>query len=198
MRSRRSRRSACCNPIAAETIVTHPESAGVNERRPGAIAGLRSLIYNDVTAAVLLIAFCGFVYYLSTQIRQVPDALAQGMQPASYPQGVLVFIVAFTAMMLFESRARPLDVPEPVPGLAYATMAAMVAALIVSTWVDFFLGIILFVIVCVPLWGMRRYLLATLYAIAVAAVLYLLFGVFLSVRFPSGVISNLVSRLVGQ
>lgn len=178
--------------------MTYPETTDSGERRLGGNVGLRALIYNDVTAAVILIVFCGFVYYLTTQIRQVPDALAQGMQPASYPQGVLVFIVAFTAMMLFESRARPLEIPEPVPGLAYATMAAMVAALIVSTWVDFFLGMILFVMVCVPLWGMRRYLLATLYAIAVAAVLYLLFGAFLSVRFPRGVLSNLVSLLVGQ
>jgi hypothetical protein len=155
-------------------------------------AGLPARLYSDYTVAFFILAFCAFVYFLTTQITKVPPALAQGIQPSSYPQGVLVFIVAFTIMMLFESRRRPLEAAEPIPGLAYMTTAAMIAALLVATWVDFFVGLILFVAVCVPLWGMRRYLVAGLYGIALSAVVYVMFAEALQVRFPDGILTDLL------
>lgn len=160
--------------------------------KPAAKAGLPALIYSDYTVAGVILAFCAVVYFLTTQIVKVPPALAQGIQPSSYPQGVLVFILAFTVMMLFEARRRPLEAAEPIPGLAYYTAAAMFAALLVATWVDFFLGLILFVVVCVPLWGMRRYLVAALYAVALCAVVYALFAEALQVRFPRGILTDLL------
>lgn len=160
--------------------------------KSAAKAGLPALIYSDYTVAGVILAFCAFVYLLSTRIAKIPPALAQGIQPSSYPQGVLVFILAFTVMMLLEARRRPLEAPEPVPGLAYLTTLAMIAALVVATWVDFFLGLILFVVVCVPLWGMRRYLIATLYAVSLCAVVYLMFAEALQVRFPSGILTDLL------
>ncbi|GGE43377.1 hypothetical protein GCM10007276_20790 [Agaricicola taiwanensis] len=153
----------------------------------------RSALYNDYTVAGIIIAIIAVVYYLSTLIEQVPAGLAQGIQPASFPQGVLVSILVLLLLALYETREQAMEVPEPVPGLAYMTMAAMVISLVLVTQVDFFLGLIAFVVVCVPLWGMPRLGIALLYALCLHAVLFLLFSTFLRVRFPAGPLTSLFS-----
>ena len=164
------------------------ESAG----RPARKAGLTAWIYSDYTVAAFILAFCAFVYFLTTRIIKVPPALAQGIQPSSYPQGVLFFILIFTGMMLFEGRRRRPDIPEPIPRLAYYTTAAMVGSLLIATSVDFFLGLILFIMICVPLWGMRRPFVALLFGVALCAAMYALFAEGLQVRFPRGVVTDLL------
>ncbi|MBM9595479.1 tripartite tricarboxylate transporter TctB family protein [Roseitranquillus sediminis] len=161
-------------------------------RRSPERGGLTALIYSDFTVAAVVAGFCAYAYYLSTRIGTVPDSLAQGMQPASYPQGVILVILLLVIGMLVESRTRETHIPEPVPALSYATMAAMIVSLALATWIDFFVGMIFFVVLCVPLWGMRRYLATFAYALVLAAVLYLMFGTFLRVRFPEGVLVNLL------
>ncbi|MCG6122580.1 MAG: tripartite tricarboxylate transporter TctB family protein [Microvirga sp.] len=169
------------------------ESPVEREARPSLDATPASRIYNDYTLAALIIFVCALAYYFSTWIEHVPAGLAQGIQPASFPQGVIVVALLLTLLMLFESRKDPLEVPETVPGLAYQTMAAMLAALIVATWFDFFFAMIVFVALCVPLWGMRRWVKAVLFAVALNLVMYLLFSTFLRVRFPQGALTGLLS-----
>jgi hypothetical protein len=156
------------------------------------VSRTRHPLYNDYTVAGIIILFTAVVFYLSTQIEHVPPGLAQGIQPASFPQGILVAILGLLLMMLYESREHALEVPEVIPGLAYKTMAAMILALAISTWFDFFTGLIAFVVVCVPLWGMPRLGLALGYALALHGVLFLLFSTFLQVRFPMGPLTRLL------
>jgi putative tricarboxylic transport membrane protein len=163
-----------------------PEVGALSER------SMRSIFYNDYTSAIIIIVICALVYYFSTWIEKVPIALAQGIQPASFPQGVLVAILALVLLMLYESREIPLDVPDPVSGLGYKTIGAMFIALAISTWFDFFIGLIAFVVVSVQIWGLRRPYVAVAYAIALNGVLILLFSTLLQVRFPKGPFTNLL------
>jgi putative tricarboxylic transport membrane protein len=167
--------------------------------RPGRASGegeglglqTHSRLYTNYTAAAVTIALSAAAFLLSLRVERVPTALAQGIQPASFPQGVIIAILIFTLIMLVETRNEPLEEPEPVPGLAYKTMAAMVASLAVTTWVDFFGGLIGFVMICVPMWGGSRWGLAAGYALILHAILFLLFSTLLQVRFPHGPLSSL-------
>ena len=150
------------------------------------------LLYNDYVVAGLLTALCILIFYFSTQIDRVPAGLAQGIQPASFPQGVLVTILGLILLMLYEAREHALETPEPVPGLAYKTILAMIASLAVVTWVDFFIGLIGFVVICIPMWGMRRIGVAIGYSLALHGVLFVMFSTFLQVRFPMGPLTGLM------
>jgi hypothetical protein len=152
----------------------------------------RHVLYNNYVIGGMIVVVTATIYYLSTLIERVPPGLAQGIQPASFPQGVLVAILGLLAMMLFETREHVVEIPEPIPALAYKTMIAMVASLAAATLFDFFAGLIAFVVVCVPLWGMRRIGLALGYALALHAVLFLLFSTLLKVRFPMGPLTRLL------
>jgi hypothetical protein len=151
-----------------------------------------SLLYSNYTAAGIVVAVCAIVYLLSLQMEHVPAALAQGIQPASFPQGVVIAILTFTLMMLVSTRNSLIEAPLPVPALAYKTMAAMIGALAITTWVDFFAGLIGFTAVAVPMWGHKRWSTAIAYGVLLCAVLYLLFSTFLQVNFPHSSLSSLL------
>jgi len=154
-------------------------------------ATFRSRLYSDWTAAGGILVILAVLYYFASQIESIPDWLLQGIQPASYPKGVIVAIGLFVGLMLLDARRDSHEIPERVPALVYSTTLAMIMSLLLSTFFDFFLGIIFFVCVAVPLWGMRRYAFAFLYAVLLVAVIYLLFSTGLGVRFPHGPLTDL-------
>jgi putative tricarboxylic transport membrane protein len=166
-----------------------------DDEKPGHVRRkrLRSLLYSEYTNVLGILGACGLIYYLSTKIERVPDGLAQGIQPASFPQGVLVAILALLLLMIYELKdAPPRTCPEPVERIVYMVILAMFAALALATWVDFLLGMIAFVTVGVLMWGLRRPIVAISYAVALNATLFFLFSTLLQVRFPRGPLTSLL------
>ncbi len=141
-------------------------------------------------AAAVIVAVCAYLYYVTTWIIEIPPALAQGIQPATYPQQVIFAILLVhrtdgnRGAQQAAGRARTGSRPRLLDHRGDDRRAA------IATWVDFFLAMIVFVTVCVPLWGMRRYAVAFLYAVAMAAILYAMFATLLRVRFPDSVFDD--------
>jgi putative tricarboxylic transport membrane protein len=154
-------------------------------------ATIRSRLYSDWTAAGGVLVILVVLYYLAMQIGTVPEWLLQGIQPANYPKGVIIAIGMFIVLMMLDARRNPSEVPERVPALVYSTTLAMFVSVCLSTYFDFFLGIIFFICVAIPLWGMRKYAFTLFYAVAFIAVVYVLFSTALGVRFPHGPLTDL-------
>jgi hypothetical protein len=142
--------------------------------------------------AVAALGFCAFVFYLTTTFERVPPSLAQGMQPADFPRLVLAVIVVLTGIMVVQARDAVDKRRKPVPLMVFLTVAALLGLPLLSQWLDVFLAIFAFCIVLPLLWGERRYPLIAAFAIGLPVVIYLLFAVVLEVRFPRGVLTNLV------
>lgn len=154
-------------------------------------ATIRSRLYSDWTAAGGVLVIMAGIYYLASQIETVPEWLLQGIQPANYPKGVIIAIGLFVVLMLVDARRHPSEAPERVPRLVYTTTLAMFISLCLSTFYDFFLGILFFICAAIPLWGMRRYVFALIYAVLFIAVVYVLFSTALGIRFPHGPLTDL-------
>jgi putative tricarboxylic transport membrane protein len=142
--------------------------------------------------AVAALGFCAFVFYLTTTFERVPASLAQGMQPADFPRLVLAVIVLLTGVMVVQARGTVEKPRKPVPLIVYLTVAAMLGLPLLSQWLDVFLAILVFCIVLPLLWGERRYPLIAAFAIVLPVVIFVLFSMVLEVRFPRGVLINLV------
>ncbi len=163
-----------------------------DEEREPAKSGPRFRLYSEKTVAAALLLICAVLYYLTTFIDHVPDMLLQGMQAATYPQVVVVTLVLLVGFMLFETRGKPLETPERIPRLVYLTIVAMCVSSAICAWVDFFGGLILFIAVTVPMWGMRRPVVALGYGILFALAIHGLFALALGVRFPHGPLTDLL------
>jgi hypothetical protein len=150
----------------------------------------------DMAVGLALLAFCGLAFWISLSIEKAPAALAQNVQPATFPRMVLAVIALLTVLMMAlglrrEEAAR--KAPKPVMLLTGALMFAFVLAFSALGPLAAMFGFFLIMPVA---WGERPSLKLLIYALAVPLAVHLLFVVALDVYFPPGVIENLIDRFL--
>ncbi|MBW4709756.1 tripartite tricarboxylate transporter TctB family protein [Roseobacter sp. YSTF-M11] len=134
-----------------------------------------------------IVVFCLVAYWLSTQFDRVPPILLRGMQPADFPQMVLLLIMALSVLvMIFD---KPIQ-HEPM-GVNVWTSLGLFVVFALLAQVDMFLGLGVFAGALAFAWGERRILGAGLVAIVSPTLIFLLFDMVFRIRFPRGLLTNL-------
>ena len=121
----------------------------------------------------------------------VPPILNRGIQPATFPKGLLVLIIILTSVVYYLSVKKPWDIKNKLPQSFYLTLLSFIFFIIVSKTLDFFLGISLlsaFVSYC---WGERRIIYLLLVSIIFPIIVFIFFETILGLRFPPGIITNI-------
>lgn len=157
----------------------------VQDGRPEPDRTGRSL--SSVLVPVGIILFCAVAYWLTTGFETVPPILKRGMQPSDFPQLVISLIIALAIILLVRERHR---VTDPIGGCTWATIAALVAFIVVAD-IDLFLALGLFALSLSRLWGERRAWALGLVGVVVPLVVFLVFGSVFEVRFPRGILTTL-------
>lgn len=173
-------------------MAERPRTSRAAEGRGGEDPPPRPRFHSDVLVALVVLVFCAAVFYLTTTFEEVPSSLAQGMQPAAFPRLVLVVILGLSVIMVLETLGKRGEGRKRVPVMVYLTMLAMIAFLLINRWIDLFVAVVAFCIAVPLLWGDRRYLLVMAYAVLLPVGIFVLFSMVLEVRFPRGVITNLL------
>lgn len=133
------------------------------------------------------IAFCIVAYWLTTQFDRVPPVFVRGMQPADFPQMVLLLIAALSVLvMIFD---KPVE-HDPVKLNVWTSIGLFVVFALVAQ-VDLFLGLGVFAAGLAWTWGERRIWGIGLVAVVSPAVIFLLFDLVFKIRFPRGLLTNL-------
>lgn len=136
---------------------------------------------------VVILAFCGGAFWLSTTFRKMPAILKRGMQPSDFPQLLLLVLVILTLAMIWVD---PVRVKERLQNTTLGTLAlfGLFAAL---TGIDFFLALGVFAAALAALWGARRAVTLLLVGIIAPIAIFLLFDQVFEIRFPRGALTNL-------
>lgn len=142
----------------------------------------------DVTTGLVLLLFCGAVYYVTTTFRDVPVALSQNVPPTFFPRVVLAAI-ALLSITLIATSWRKRDAPKtPLDPSVYVTAAIFVLAVGLVPYLGM-LGTVFVISIALPLyWGERSPLRIASLALTLPIAVHVLFDVALSMRFPRGVL----------
>ena len=162
-----------------------------------------------------IIAFCLGAFYLTTQFDRVPPLLLRGMQPADFPQLVLITIIVLAVVVMIRPGPRTADAgwktstdddadnghegPEtvvkhaPVSGHVWGSMALLLVFAAVAQ-IDLFLGLGVFAVSLSWLWGERRWWAFLIVMILAPLFIFFLFDQVFEVRFPRGLLTNLWYR----
>ncbi len=173
-------------------MVDGPHGTAATGGRGGGHPAPRPRFHSDFLVALVVLVFCAATFYLTTTFEEVPSSLAQGMQPAAFPRLVLVVILGLSAIMVLQALGKRGKGRKRVPVMVYLTTLAMIAFLLINRWIDLFVAIVAFCLAVPLLWRERRYLLVIAYAILLPVGIFVLFSMILEVRFPRGVITNLL------
>jgi len=121
----------------------------------------------------------------------VPPILNRGIQPASFPKGLLILIILLTSLIYYLSIKKPWKIEKKLPKTFFITLSNFILFVVISKFVDFFLAISILSVFVSYFCGERRILYLFLVSIVFPVIVFIFFETILGLRFPSGIITNL-------
>ena len=125
----------------------------------------------------------------------VPPILNRGIQPATFPKGLLVLIIFLTSIVYYLSIKRPWKIKKKLPRPFFITLASFVLFVVISKTLDFFLAISLLSIFVSYYWGERRVFYLIIVSIVFPVIVFIFFETILGLRFPPGIITNIYYKV---
>ena len=121
----------------------------------------------------------------------VPPILNRGIQPATFPKGLLLLIIGITFIFFYLSIKKPWKIKKKLPQTFFLTLLSFILFIIISKTLDFFLAISLLSIFVSYCWGERRIFYLILVSIIFPIIVFIFFETILGLRFPPGIITNI-------
>ena len=148
--------------------------------------------FKDEFKVSFLIIFISTVLLISTfSFDIVPPILNRGIQPATFPKGLLVLIISLTLLIYYLSIKKPWKIEKKLPKTFFLTLLSFLIFIIVSKTLDFFLAISLLSVFVSYSWGERRMLYLLMVSIIFPIIVFIFFETILGLRFPPGIITNI-------
>ncbi len=150
---------------------------------------------NDASiVSFVIIIFFLFLFYLTFNFDEVPPILNRGIQPATFPKGLLIIIMSLTLILYFFSLKNPWKKQETLPKTFSYTLIILILFAIIAKTLDFFLGLSFFSFTISYLWGERRKLLLFFVTVIFPLLVFIFFETILNLRFPGGILTDLYYR----
>lgn len=149
--------------------------------------------HGQVVAHLIILLICATMFGLTFQFEEVPPMLQRGMAPESFPRGVSLLAFLLTVMSLLRSFfGGTVQKNTDLPAEFYLSIMGCVVFLVIANIVDLLIAMVLFIASICWLWGERRRWVVIVLSIALPAVIFVLFSELLGIRFPRGVLINLI------
>jgi hypothetical protein len=140
-------------------------------------------IPRDAIAGVGVLLFCLITYLITITFKEAPPALAQNVQPATFPRLVLGVMSVLATVIIVMSFRLPDKRPKPINLMVWPSAAVMVGFVIAFDLLGILPAMMLLCFGLPMLWGERRLYLIIPYAIVFSSAIYGLFAVVLGVHF---------------
>ena len=121
----------------------------------------------------------------------VPPILNRGIQPATFPKALLIFIILMTLLTFYLAIKNPWKKEKKLPKTFFLTLFSFIIFVIVSKTLDFFLAISALSIFVSYWWGEKRLFYLILVGIIFPVIVFIFFETILGLRFPPGIITNI-------
>ncbi len=139
-----------------------------------------------------IIIFVSLILLFTTfSFDAVPPILNRGIQPATFPKGLLVLIIFLTLIVYFLSLKNPWKTEKILPNTFFKTLYSFILFIIIAKTLDFFLAISLLSLLVAYFWGETRIFYLFLVSIVFPCIVFVFFETILGLRFPSGIITNI-------
>ena len=139
----------------------------------------------------LIIIVCSILLLATLSFVTVPPILNRGIQPATFPKGLLILIMFLTSIIYLLSLKTPWKVEKKLPKTFYITVYSFILFVIIAKTLDFFLAISVLSFLVSYFWGERRIIYLLLVSIFFPIIIFIFFESILGLRFPAGIITNI-------
>ena len=148
--------------------------------------------FRDEFKVSFVIIFISLVLLATTfTFDVVPPILNRGIQPATFPKGLLVLIIVMTLLIYYFATKNPWKVQKKLPKSFFLTLLSFLIFVVISNTLDFFLAISALSIFVSYCWGEKRIIYLLLVGIIFPVIVFIFFETILGLRFPPGIITNI-------
>ncbi len=148
--------------------------------------------FKDEFKVSFIIVLISIILLISTfSFDIVPPILNRGIQPATFPKALLIFILSLTLIIYYLSIKNPWKIGKKLPKTFFLTLVSFLIFVIISKTLDFFLAISVLSFFVSYNWGERRIFYLLLVSIIFPILVFIFFETILGLRFPPGIITNL-------
>ena len=148
--------------------------------------------FKDEFKVSFIIIFISIILLITTfTFDIVPPILNRGIQPATFPKGLLVLIIFLTSIVYYLSLNKPWKIQKRLPQSFFLTLVGFIVFIVISKTLDFFLAISLLSVFVSYCWGERRIIYLILVSIIFPIIVFVFFETILGLRFPPGIITNI-------
>ena len=139
--------------------------------------------FKDEFKVSFIIIFISTILLITTfSFDIVPPILNRGIQPATFPEALLVLIISLTFVVYFLSTKKPWKVEKKLPKTFYLTLTGFLLFVLISKTLDFFLAISILSIFVSYCWGERRVFYLLLVSIIFPIIVFIFFETILGLR----------------
>jgi putative tricarboxylic transport membrane protein len=148
----------------------------------------------DLAVGAILLAVCGWLYYVTASFDEVSPLFAQDMPPERFPRMLMWIIAALSIVLPFEQwlrkeKGKILDTKRktPVRPIVYVTIGFLILAVLAIQLIGTFLVLVVVCFGLPLLWGERRWKILLPFVVLFPAAVMVLFAHLLGVYFDPGV-----------
>ncbi|PQM62977.1 MAG: hypothetical protein CML40_00655 [Rhodobacteraceae bacterium] len=151
-----------------------------------------SFLKTDAFIVSAIIVFSSIVLFAITlNFAKVPPILNRGIQPATFPKILLLFIMFLSCLNFVLALQTPWKSHMSLPKTFYHTLFILLIFSLISKNIDFFLGLAFLSVAITMSWGERRIIPIFFVSVIFPLLVFLLFEKMLNLRFPGGLLTNL-------
>tara|TARA_S200000501_G_scaffold194105_1_gene182926 strand:+ start:936 stop:1442 length:507 start_codon:yes stop_codon:yes gene_type:complete len=161
------------------------------QNQKGTNRNLSLFFKNSFIVSFIIISISSLLLYFTFNFEIVPPILNRGIQPATFPKALLIIIISLTILIYLISIRKPWQIESKLTSTFYVTLISFIFFIIVSKFLDFFLGITTLSILVSYFWGEKRIIYLLLVGIIFPLIVFVFFETILGLRFPAGIITNL-------
>ena len=145
-----------------------------------------------ILGVIIFISLILFGYTFT--FDEVPEILAQGMQPTMMPRLIFSLIIFLSVFQLVQNKKLKSETKELIRRNAFITFGYTLFIVLIADKLGFFISIFLYTLVMPILWQRKDYIKIFFYSLVISIFVFVFFTLILQLKFPQGILEEFIIR----
>ena len=145
-----------------------------------------------ILSVIIFISFILFGYTFT--FDEVPEILAQGMQPTMMPRLIFSLIIFLCFFQIYQNKSLKSQNKDIIKRNAFVTFAYTLFIVLIADKLGFLISVFLFTLITPILWQRKDYVKITLYSFSMTIFVFVFFTLILQLKFPQGILEDFIIR----
>ena len=145
-----------------------------------------------ILGVIIFISLILFGYTFT--FDEVPEILAQGMQPTMMPRLIFSLIIFLCFFKIYQNKSLKSENKNIIKRNAFITFGYTLFIVLIADKLGFLISVFLFTLITPILWQRKDYVKITLYSLCMTIFVFVFFTLVLQLKFPQGILEDFIIR----